>query len=132
MTLITKRLLQPNASNLQGKLLGGELINDMVVAGMLAADHLTSYDLVTVSVGEVTFKEPVFGDDQISIFAEILKVGTTSVRVKVSIDVRRGEGSDSKMVTLASTEIVYVATYKDVYGNVIKTNVRGSSSPAPE
>jgi acyl-CoA thioesterase YciA len=60
-----------------------------------------------VALREVEFHAPVFVGDLVSLFTETLRVGTTSVTVKVVVEAeRRTRGAGRVKVTEA--EVVYV------------------------
>ena len=62
---------------------------------------------------EVIFHKPVFVGDLVSFYAEILRVGTTSISVRVIVEVERLGKSERVRVTEA--EVIYVAV--DEKGN---------------
>ena len=61
---------------------------------------------MTVAMREVVFLSPVFVGDLVSFFTETLRVGRTSVTVKVIVEAERSTGSGRVKVTEA--EVVYV------------------------
>jgi acyl-CoA thioesterase YciA len=63
--------------------------------------------VVTVAMQEVVFHEPVFVGDLVSFYTELLRVGRTSITVRVLVDsARRSNRDDTVRVTAA--EITYV------------------------
>ena len=54
---------------------------------------------VTVAITAMTFHRPVFIGDEVTCYAEIAKVGRTSITVKVESWVRRGIGEEQIAVT---------------------------------
>jgi acyl-CoA thioesterase YciA len=80
--------------------------------------------VVTVSMKEVVFREPVFVGDVVSFYAEIVKVGTTSITVKVRVMAERLRHAGEPIV-VTDAEVVYVNV--DEQGR--KTPVR---HPIPE
>jgi acyl-CoA thioesterase YciA len=75
---------------------------------------------VTVSMKEVVFKEPVFVGDLVSFYTELVRIGNTSITVKVEVEAQRFQ-DPSKTVRVTEAEIVYVA----VDENRRPTPVRG-------
>jgi acyl-CoA thioesterase YciA len=68
---------------------------------------------------EVIFHAPVFVGDLVSFYCETLKVGTTSITVRVVVEAERyGDPGEVKRVTQA--EVIYVAV--DAKGN--KTEIQ--------
>jgi acyl-CoA thioesterase YciA len=63
--------------------------------------------MVTVSMREVVFHAPVFVGDLVSFYTETVRLGRTSITVKVMVEAeRRTRGSGKVKVTEA--EVVYV------------------------
>jgi len=62
---------------------------------------------VTVAMKEVIFHKPVFVGDLVSFYCETLRVGTTSITVRVVVEVERLGKSERVRVTEA--EVIYVA-----------------------
>ena len=54
---------------------------------------------VTVAITALTFQRPVFIGDEVTCYGEIIKVGTTSITIRVESWVRRGVGDDTISVT---------------------------------
>jgi acyl-CoA thioesterase YciA len=54
---------------------------------------------VTVAITGMTFHQPVFVGDEVTCYAQIIKVGRTSMTVKVESWVRRGIGQEYIPVT---------------------------------
>jgi acyl-CoA thioesterase YciA len=77
-------------------------------AGAVHAHRQTHMErFVTVAMKEVIFHKPVFVGDLVSFYAETLKVGTTSITVRVIVEVERLGKSERVRVTEA--EVIYVA-----------------------
>ena len=68
---------------------------------------------VTVAMREVIFHKPVYVGDLVSFYAETIRVGTTSITVRVIVEVERLGKSERVRVTEA--EVIYVAV--DESGN---------------
>jgi acyl-CoA thioesterase YciA len=62
---------------------------------------------VTVAMKEVIFHKPVYVGDLVSFYAETVRVGTTSITVRVVVEVERLNKSERVRVTEA--EVIYVA-----------------------
>ena len=64
---------------------------------------------MTVAMDKVEFHAPVFVGNLVSFYTETLRIGRTSVTVKVSVEVERGhEGTDRVQVTEAEVTFVQV------------------------
>jgi len=63
---------------------------------------------VTVAMKEVIFHKPVYVGDLVSFYAETVRVGTTSITVRVVVEVER-LGKKSERVRVTEAEVIYVA-----------------------
>jgi acyl-CoA thioesterase YciA len=97
----------PADTNPEGDIFGGWLMSQMDLAGATLAFDLAKGRCATIAVSEITFINPVFVGDEVSLFAEILAVGRTSIRVAVEAWRRRRDASESHQVTKGV--FVYVA-----------------------
>ena len=98
----------PRDTNSQGTIFGGVILSYIDMAGAIEAHRHTGMDrFVTVAMREVIFHAPVFVGDLVSFYCETLKVGTTSITVRVMVEAIRYDGHEHVRVTEA--EVVYVA-----------------------
>ena len=99
----------PRDTNSQGTIFGGVILSYIDMAGAIAAHRHTGMDrFVTVAMREVIFHAPVFVGDLVSFYSETLKIGTTSITVRVVVKAERyGQPGEVKRVTEA--EVIYVA-----------------------
>jgi acyl-CoA thioesterase YciA len=103
--------LMPKDTNALGTIFGGIILSYIDQAGAVEAHRFASSRLVTVAMREVEFHEPVFVGDLVSFYADVLRLGTTSIAVKVTVEAeRRIQGSGRVKVTEA--EVVYVQVDK--------------------
>lgn len=100
--------LLPRDTNSQGTIFGGVILSYIDTAGAIEAHRHTRMErFVTVAMKEVIFHKPVFVGDLVSFYAETLRVGTTSITVRVIVEVERLGNSERLRVTEA--EVIYVA-----------------------
>ena len=112
--------LLPRDTNSQGTIFGGVILSYIDMAGAIEAHRRTSMDrFVTVAMREVIFHKPVFVGDLVSFYAETVRIGTTSITVRVVVEAER-VGSKSERVRVTEAEVVYVAVDKS--GQKIKIN----------
>jgi acyl-CoA thioesterase YciA len=57
---------------------------------------------------EVIFHAPVFVGDLVSFYSETVKIGTTSITVRVVVEAER-YGGHSERVQVTQAEVIYVA-----------------------
>ncbi|HEY8413287.1 MAG TPA: hotdog domain-containing protein [Pyrinomonadaceae bacterium] len=100
--------LLPRDTNSQGTIFGGVILSYIDTAGAIEAHrHTKMQRFVTVAMKEVIFHKPVFVGDLVSFYAEVVRVGTTSITVRVIVEVERLARSERVRVTEA--EVIYVA-----------------------
>jgi acyl-CoA thioesterase YciA len=100
-------IMMPKDTNALGTIFGGIILSYIDQAGAVEAHRHVPGRLVTVAMREVVFHSPVFVGDLVSFYAETLRVGRTSVTIKVTVEAeRRTRGAGSVKVTEA--EVVYV------------------------
>lgn len=101
--------LLPRDTNSAGTIFGGVILSYIDMAGAIEAHRRTMMQrFVTVAMREVIFHKPVFVGDLVSFYAETVKIGTTSITVRVIVETERiGRGTEEVRVTEA--EVVYVA-----------------------
>ncbi len=102
-------LAMPAHTNPNGNIFGGWIMAQMDVAGSVVAVEYAGGRVATVAVTSMKFHKPVFVGDLVSCFAQIQKVGSTSITVKVEVFVQRAR--DGRLLTDKVTEavIIYVA-----------------------
>ena len=105
--------LLPRDTNPQGTIFGGIILSYIDMAGAIEAHRRTRVErFVTVAMREVIFHHPVFVGDLVSFYAETLRIGTTSITVRVIVEAERHGGTDAR-VRVTQAEVVYVAVNKN-------------------
>ena len=104
--------LMPKDTNALGTIFGGIILSYIDQAGAIEAHRRAPGKLVTVAMREVEFHQPVFVGDVVSFYARTLKVGRTSVGVKVCVEAER-RTSPGELVTVTEAEVVYVQVGED-------------------
>ena len=100
--------LLPRDTNSRGTIFGGVILSYIDTAGAIEAHRRTRMErCVTVAMKEVIFHKPVYVGDLVSFYAETVRIGTTSITVRVIVEVERLGKSERVRVTEA--EVIYVA-----------------------
>jgi len=100
--------MMPRDVNALGTIFGGIILSYIDQAGVIEAHQHSDRKLVTIAVREVKFIAPVFVGDLVSFYAETIRIGTTSIAVRVTVDAKRAvPPHETVRVTVA--EVVYVA-----------------------
>ena len=107
-----RAIAMPADTNPHGDIFGGWLLSQMDLAGTTVATRRSKGRAVTVAITGMTFHRPVFVGDEVSCYAELLKVGHTSLTVNVQSWVRRGVGNEP----IAVTEGVFTYVAVDANG----------------
>jgi len=101
--------LLPRDTNSAGTIFGGVILSYIDMAGAIEAHRRTGMDrFVTVAMREVIFHKPVFVGDLVSFYAETVKIGTTSITIRVVVETER-VGSKTEILRVTEAEVVYVA-----------------------
>src|SRR5712691_11709648 len=80
----TLRLVpMPADSNSSGDIFGGWVMSQVDIAGSIPAIRRARGRVATVAVNSFVFKQPVFVGDLVSLYAEIVRIGRTSLTVDV-------------------------------------------------
>lgn len=98
----------PADANHTGDIFGGWIMSQVDLAGSVPAVRLAQGRVATVAVNSFVFRQPVFVGDVVSFYAEVVKVGRTSITVDVEVySQRRPEKEQCVKVTEAT--LTYVA-----------------------
>ena len=100
--------MMPRDTNPLGTIFGGLILSYIDQAGAVEAARHSKRKLVTVAMHEVKFIAPVFVGDLVSFYAETVKIGNTSITIRVTVDANRGR-DPHKTVRVTHAEVVYVA-----------------------
>jgi acyl-CoA thioesterase YciA len=104
----------PRDTNARGTIFGGVILSHIDLAGGIAASRLAARNFVTRAMRAVEFIAPVYIGDVVSFYAVVVREGTTSVTVKVSVEAERGREPRHR-VKVTEAEVIYVAV--DEAGN---------------
>ena len=89
----------PAFANPHGDIFGGWLLSQMDIAGGAVATRLANGRVVTVAITAVTFRRPVFVGDEISCYTDVVKIGRTSITLKIRSFSRSAHRDDKVEVT---------------------------------
>lgn len=107
-----KTVMLPRDTNAMGTIFGGVILSQIDLAGAEEARKHGVHKYVTVAMENVVFKKPIFVGDTVSYYTELVRLGTTSVTVKVKVRaVHRHYDEKERDVTEA--QLTYVAVDDD-------------------
>src|SRR5471032_3401318 len=102
----------PSDANVHGDVFGGWIMAQVDIAGSLPAVRRANGRVATIAVNSFLFKHPVFVGDLLSFYAEIVKVGNTSITVYVEVFAERNR-LQIDIVKVTEATLTYVATDAD-------------------
>jgi len=105
-------LMMPRDTNAQGTIFGGVILSFIDQAGAIEARRQGARVMVSVAMDKIVFHEPVFVGDLISFWCETLRIGTTSITVKVTVEANR-YNDPSEKVLVTEAQVVYVNLGED-------------------
>ena len=97
--LSIRTLAMPADTNQNGDIFGGWVLGQMDIAGGIFASKVAKGRCATVAVDAMTFRKPVYIGDIVSIYTNLIRIGTTSVTVRVEAWVIRRNETASILVT---------------------------------
>ena len=106
---VLRVLPMPADANHHGDIFGGWIMAQVDIAGgVLAARHARGR-VATVAVNSFQFKQPVQIGDLLSFYAEIVRVGNTSITIYVEVYAQRNP-EEIEIVKVTEATLTYVAT----------------------
>lgn len=102
----------PSDANYTGDIFGGWLMGQVDIAGSIPAVHRARGRVATIAVNSFVFKQPIFVGDVVSFYAQIIKVGHTSITVDVEVYVQRDPENPTCLKVTEAT-LTYVAVGED-------------------
>lgn len=99
----------PADANQHGDIFGGWIMAQVDIAGGVLAARRARGRVATIAVNSFQFKQPVFIGDVLSFYADIVRVGNTSITVNVEVYAQRNP-SEVETVRVTEATLTYVAT----------------------
>src|SRR3981189_2708126 len=94
-----RTLGRPADTNQNGDIFGGWLLSQMDIGGGIFASKVTKSRTVTVAIEAMNFRKPVFVGDVVSVHANLVRLGKTSITVHLEAWVLRRKEVHSILVT---------------------------------
>ena len=98
----------PRDTNARGTIFGGVILSHIDLAGGIAAARTAPQTFVTRAMRAVEFIAPVYDGDVVSFYTTVLREGSTSVTVRVSVEAERAKDPTVR-VKVTEAEVIYVA-----------------------
>ena len=103
----------PADVELHGDIFGGWIMSQVDIAGGVLAARRARGRVATVAVNSFVFKQPVLIGDVVSFFAEITRIGRTSITVDVEVYAQRNPSEDESRCKVTEASLTYVAVGAD-------------------
>lgn len=107
--LALQNMLMPDELNHFGVAFGGTILSWLDKAGALAALKVTKKPLVLASMKEANFILPIHPRELVSIYAQVVKTGTTSITVEAQVWTTPLLDQDAEATLAVTAEIIYVS-----------------------
>jgi acyl-CoA thioesterase YciA len=98
----------PSDANYVGDIFGGWIMSQVDIAGSIPAIRRAGGRVATVAVNSFHFKQPVFMGDLVSFYADVVRVGNTSITVNVEVFAQRNPAKE-ECVKVTEATLTYVA-----------------------
>ena len=104
----TRVLATPQDTNTAGDIFGGWIMSQVDIAGSIAAIRRAKGRVVTVAVNAFQFHHPVYVGDLVSFYAEVVRVGRTSLTVFVEVYAER-QRREEECIKVTEATLTFVA-----------------------
>jgi acyl-CoA thioesterase YciA len=124
--LASRTLAMPADCNPRGDIFGGWIMALMDCAGKMSATPHAGGRVVTVSVSNITFLQPVHVGDTVCCYTEVARTGRTSITLDVEVWVlRQGQG---ERIRVTEAEFTFVSVGEDGRPRELTSSVAPSFS----
>lgn len=83
--LALQTLAMPADTNANGDIFGGWVVSNMDMAAGIEARHRARSRVVTVAIDSLVFIKPVYVGDTVCCYADLVKIGRTSMQFKIEV-----------------------------------------------
>ena len=90
---------RPGDINANGHIFGGWVLSQMDIAAGIVASRRSHGPVATVAIEAMQFIQPILLQDVISIYAQIERVGRTSMAIRIEVIANRNRGLEEVKVT---------------------------------
>jgi len=98
----------PADENQSGDIFGGWIMSQVDIAGSISAVRVARGRVATVAVNSFQFRQPVLVGDVVSFYADVVRVGRTSITVNVEVYAQRRPERE-QVVKVTEATLTYVA-----------------------
>lgn len=105
---VMHELVLPPHTNALGTAFGGAIMSWIDICGAICAQRHTSGTVVTASIDQLDFQEPVRLGDVVRLTGRVSYVGRTSLEVRVRVDVLNNSYTEERRAAMAFVTFVAV------------------------
>ena len=103
-------IMMPKDTNARGTIFGGVILSYIDQAAAIEAHKQSTKNFVTKAMNAVEFVAPVQLGDVVSFYSRVIRLGTTSVTVRVDVEAERFKEEQGKhFVKVTEAEVVCVS-----------------------
>jgi acyl-CoA thioesterase YciA len=102
-------IMMPKDTNAHGTIFGGVILSHIDQAAAIEAHRQANRRFVTKALKEVEFVAPVLVGDVVSFYTRVIRLGRTSVTVKVEVEAEGFRNGRKRVVSVTEAEVVCVA-----------------------
>ena len=106
--LVLKVIPMPKDCNQNGDIFGGWVMAQVDLAGAVIPARHANGRMATVAVNEFIFKQPVRVGDILSFYSKLMRIGRTSITVKVEVYAEHFR-EQGKYIKVTEASVTYVA-----------------------
>jgi acyl-CoA thioesterase YciA len=117
--LCIRTLAMPADTNANGDIFGGWLLSQMDIGGGVFASKIAKSRTVTVAIDAMNFRKAVYVGDLVSVHANLVRVGRTSITVHLEAWVLRRKDMPQESILVTDGNFTYVSIDEQGHPQVI-------------
>jgi acyl-CoA thioesterase YciA len=118
--LCIRTLAMPADTNANGDIFGGWLLSQMDIGGGVFASKIAKSRTVTVAIDAMNFRKAVYVGDLVSVHANLVRVGRTSITVHLEAWVLRRQDMPQESILVTDGNFTYVSIDEQGHPQVIQ------------
>jgi acyl-CoA thioesterase YciA len=99
----------PSDVNVLGSVFGGWIMAQVDIAASIPAIRHANGKVATRAVNSFEFREPLFVGDVVSFYADVVKIGNTSITVDVEVYAERLRQNAYQSIKVTQAQLTFVA-----------------------
>ena len=120
--LTVRTIAMPADTNANGDIFGGWLLSQMDIGGGVFASKIAKSRTVTVAIDAMNFRKAVYVGDLVSVHANLVRIGRTSITVHIEAWVLRRKDMPTQWILVTDGNFTYVSIDDQGHPQEIKRN----------